>query len=171
MKNQFEEQYYCEDFDEVVTIVAKVVTKELVDHIFDTCYPDVIYFDETVEEFGTRAFESRNMGIVDLDSAKNVKALGECCFESAYNIDCNNAFQNVVYVGKGCFRNAIILGKVEMPKVEEIPERAFWNVDAYEIIVKNAEKIDTTSFKYSHVENGIQIMDVMDKIMKSAIIM
>ena len=168
MKSCFEDQYVEEGDGDIICIVAPKVTRELVDHIFENYYPEMIYFDECVEEFGDHAFESRNLCCVALDSAKNVRILGNSCFESAYNIDSNQAFESVELIGKACFKDSIVVGRIELPKVKVIPEYAFWNADAYKISAPIASKESDTSFKYAAAEGGIvykEILDVMNNAM------
>ncbi len=165
--NEFENDYFVEGENDVIYVTARVVTKELVDHIFESYYPDAIYFADSVREFGDRAFKDANLGIVELSSAKNVKKLGSSCFESAFNIDAHDAFESVERLGEACFKNAIILSDLVMPKVTQIPSYAFWNADAYMIKMKNARSLDQTAFKYSCVENGLETKST-EEILKNA---
>ncbi|MBQ8212041.1 MAG: leucine-rich repeat protein [Treponema sp.] len=170
MENQFEGQYSCEFENEVIKISARVVTKELVDHIFEFYFPDVICFDDSVEVLDERAFSRQNLALVDLESAKNVQVIGDSCFEGAFNIDCNNAFGKVLRIGKKCFKDAIILGKIEMPRLTCVPDRAFWNTDAYSIFLPSATSVSDSAFKYASTEAGIDCK-VQSEAQKTAILL
>ena len=170
MENQFEGQYSWDAENDEIRISARVVTKDLVDHIFESYYPDAIYFEDSVEEFGNYAFQNANLGVVELSSAKNVTKLGVSCFELAFNIDAHGAFVNVELIGNSCFKNSIVLSDLEMPKLEIIPAYAFWNVDAFKISLPLATSKSETAFKYASSEAGIEI-GYLSNIMENAILL
>lgn len=171
MKNELKDMYNVDWNNDNIYIKSKFVSSDLINHIFECYYPEKIVFDEdNVREFGRGAFAGVNMGIVDLTSAKNLEVIGEKCFMGAYNMDCNHAFENVIYLGKHSFYKACVIGEISLPKVREVPKGAFEDVNAYSIKITGASSIDETAFKGAIVEARIERGNSQD-ILKNAILL